>query len=488
MRKAFEEQKRFGCEAIEEITLNFGCRDEIIPILAALQHVYSQPVVRDEILALVAADVNQHSRRDRGRRGLDDWQILVLGAVRLGCNLNYDRLQDLAEQHRTLRMMMGLGDWDGGPNFSWRRICDNVCLLQPETIEAISHLIVGEGHRLVPEAAQTMRTDSFVMETNIHYPTESSLILDGLRKVLELGSPPAAQYGAVGWRQHAHLLKRVKRTALSIARIAARKGAKYKPRLKTAYQKLLKLARTILKRAHELCEILRTSDAMAMLSLPELTTFIERTERVMDTARRRVIDGETVPNTDKLFSMFEPHTQLYKRGKAGEPVQFGRLVLVSEDGAGFLTHHHVLPRDKSDADVVVEQTRIVQARLDGRIRRGSFDRGFHSPQNQTALAKLLEHPCLPKPGAKQSVEQDANATVQFREARQNHPGIESAIGALQSGNGLKRCRDSSELGFERYLALGILGRNLHVLGRLVIAKKDALCAAAKSRRRVPTAA
>ena len=179
---------------------------------------------------------------------------------------------------------------------------------------------------------------------------------------------------------------------------------------------------------------------------------------------------------------------MYKRGKAGEPLQFGRLVLVYEDAVGFLTHHHLLPRDVADRDVVVEQTRIVQERLNGRIKRASFDRGFHSPENQTALAEIIAHPCLPKPGAKQSAAQDANATLQFRQARQSHSGIESAIGALQSGNGLQRCRDCSELGFERYLALGILGRNLHVLGRLVIAKKDALCAAAKSLRRSPSAA
>jgi transposase, IS5 family len=209
---------------------------------------------------------------------------------------------------------------------------------------------------------------------------------------------------------------------------------------------------------------------------------------VMGTARRRVIEGEAVPNEEKLFSVFEPHTQLYKRGKAGEPVQFGRLVMVYEDGAGFITHHHLLERHAADRDVVVEQTRIVQERLGDRIQRASFDRGFHSPENQAALAQLVAHPCLPKPGAKQSVEQDANASVQFRDARQCHPGIESAIGALQSGNGLERCRDRSELGFERYLALGVLGRNLHVLGRLLIAKRDELCEAAKSLRRRTSAA
>jgi len=488
MRKVFEAQRRFGCQAIEDIELNLNCRDEIIPLLAALQHVYSQPDVRDRILALVAADVNQDSRGDCGREGLSYWQILVLAAVRLGCNFDYDRLQNLAEEHRTLRMLMGIGDWDRGMNFGWRRIRDNVCLLKPETIERISHLIVDAGHRLVPQAAETTRADSFVIETNIHYPSESSLIDDGVRKIVELASPLAKQHAVSGWRQHAHLRTGVKRTARHIARIASRKGANYKARLKSAYRKLLKLARKIIARARRLHEELSGFDMETSLRLMELAVFIERSEHVMDTARRRVIDGETVPNEDKLFSIFEPHTQLYKRGKAGEPVQFGRLAMVYEDGAGFITHHHLLPRDAGDRDVVVEQTRIVQERLGGRIKRASFDRGFHSPQNQTALARIVAHPCLPKPGAKQSAAQDASATLQFRRARRNHSGIESMIGALQSGNGLERCRDRSELGFDRYLSLGILGRNLHVLGRLLIARKDALCAAAMSLRRSPSAA
>ncbi len=488
MRRAIDEQRRFACQAVKDIKLNLNCRDEIIPILAALQHIYCRAELRDRILGFVAADVNRDSRDDCGRKGLDYWQVLVLAAVRLGCNFDYDRLQNLAEEHRALRMMMGLGDWGDDTDFGWRRIRDNVCLLKPETIEQISHLIVEEGHRLVPEAAETARADSFVMETNIHYPTESSLIHDGLRKVTELGVPLAEHLGLSGWRQHAHLLKRVKRTSREIARIAARKGGHYKKRLKVAYRKLLKLAGRILARAHEICEKPGTRDVLAQARVVELTTFIERTKHVMGTARRRVIEGESVPNEDKLFSIFEPHTQLYKRGKAGEPVQFGRLVMVYEDAVGFITHHHLLPRDVGDRDVLIEQTQIVQDRLGGRIQRASFDRGFHSPENQTALAKIIEHPCLPKPGEKQSAQQDKNATLQFREARQSHPGIESAIGALQSGNGLERCRDRSELGFERYLALGILGRNLHVLGRLVIARKNQLCEAAKSLRRQQLAA
>ena len=456
MRKAFCDQRRLDCSAIRHVELNLNCRDEIIPMLAALQHIDSQPALRDDILTLVARDVNEKTRDDCGRAGLDYWQILVLASVRLGCNLDYDRLQDLAEQHRALRHIMGVGDWDDATCFGWRRIRDNVCLLRPETIERISHLIVAEGHRMEPTAPETTRADSFVMDTNIHYPTESTLIRDGLCKVLQQCADLTERLAIPGWRQHAHLLKRVKKLARNIERIAARKGAKYKERLKKQYQKLLKRSRRIIGRARNLCDALHRSgsDTSVSITLAELTLYLERTEHVAGTARRRVILGESVPNEEKLFSIFEPHTQLYKRGKAGEPIQFGRLVLVYEDAVGFITHHHLLPRDAQDGDVIVEQTRTLQQRLGGRIQRASFDRGFHSPENQIQLAEILDHPCLPKPGSKQAGEQDREATLEFRQARQTHPGIESAIGALQSGNGLRRCRDRTELGFERYLALG----------------------------------
>ena len=485
MRKSFSEQTRFDCRKVTDVALNLNCRDEIVPILRALQHIYSEAKLRDKILDLIAEDVNGEARSDCGREGLDYWQILVLAAVRLGCNLNYDKLQDLAEQHRALRHIMGIGDWDEETNFSWRRIRDNVCLLRPETIEAISHLIVGAGHELSPNAVKKMRADSFVVETNIHYPTESSLVLDGVRVILQLCVLFALRFGLSGWRQHEQLLKRVKRLARNIGRISSKKGPNYKNRLKHPYRQLLKRTRKILHRARGLCDELETQPLtpVELMQLERLKTFIQRTEQVCDTARRRVLRGEAVPNEEKLFSMFEPHTQLYKRGKAGEPVQFGRLMLVYEDAAGFITHHHVMPRDAKDQDVVVEQTRILQDRLEGQIEEASFDRGFHSPENQERLAEIIAYPCLPKKGAKQSAHQHASETIKFHRARRRHSGIESAIGALQSGNGLKRCRDRSELGFGRYVALAILGRNLHTLGKLLITQQDSNCEAAKSKRK-----
>ncbi len=425
-------------------------------------------------------------RHDRGREGLDYWHITVLASVRLGCNLDYDKLQDLAEQHRALRQIMGIGDWQECIDFNARRIGDNIRLLKPQTIEAISHRIVDEAYRMEPDAVKRQRVDSFVVETDIHYPTESSLIVDGVRKVMELCVKLYEVYEIVGWRQQQHLLKKVKQIDRQITRISARKGANYKQRMRLQYRKLLGRVNRIFERVTESCETLENEyelDFIAIAQIAEIKRFMGLTQQVCDTARRRVLEGEDdVPNEDKLFSIFETHTQLYRRGKAGQPNQFGRLVLICEDAAGFISHHYVMPRDVQDQDVAVEQTRIMQERLQKRVEEISFDRGFHSPANQTGLAEIVNDVCLPKPGSKQSVEQLELASVKFHQAKQRHPGIESAIGALQSGNGLVRCRDVSEVGFERYVALAVLGRNIHALGKLIISQQNPNAAAAISYR------
>ena len=484
MRKAYPTQLRFDTVPIENVELNLGCRDAIVPVLGALQHVYVNRQLTNDILGLIGADINGESRTDTGREGMDYWHICVLIAVRLGCDFTYDQLQDLAENHRSLRAIMGLGECDED-SFHHKTLRNNFCLITPGTIDRISQAIVQEGHTLEPDSIETVRADSFVMETCIHYPTESSLLLDGLRKIIEKCVCLADEHGLTGWRQHGHLLKKVKQLDRKIGRIASKKGPNYRERMKPLYRELLQKVQLITQRAGDLCDVTGRPQPCAddLFGSNTLQALIVRTQRVADTARRRVIEGESVPNGDKLFSVFEPHTQLYKRGKAGQPIQFGRQVLVFEDAAGFIVHGVLMNRDEGDQDVAVRETESLQTKFADGVKRLSFDRGFHSPKNQTALSALVDHLCLPKPGAKQSVVQQAEADEEFLSAQQYHSGVQSAIGALQSGNALKRCRDHSEIGFERYMRLAILGRNLHTLGRLMIAREKHDAAAGQSRRK-----
>jgi IS5 family transposase len=210
---------------------------------------------------------------------------------------------------------------------------------------------------------------------------------------------------------------------------------------------------------------------------------VSLTAKVGANARRRVLEGESVANAFKIFSIFEPHTQLIKRGKQPLPIQYGPNVLVLEDRLGFVVEYRVVEPGVLDQDLVVPVMRGVQERFQGKMKSASFDRAFHTPENQRPLAALVETPCIACKGPQKGRQQEQEATVAFRKARQHHPGVESAIGALQSGNGQKRCRDRSKRGFERYVALGILGRNLQALGKLQLAQDAAECQAAKSKRK-----
>ena len=234
---------------------------------------------------------------------------MVLAAVRLGCDFDYDKLQDLAEQHRTLRLMMGIGDWDDHTDFDWRRIRDNLCLLQPVTLEKINHLVVAAGHALVPAAIAAVRGDTFVVETNIHYPTESRLIEEGLHKVVTLAAGFAETQGQPGWRQHEHrcttskeIVRRIRRTS----RTKSRAGP-----AQAGLRAVMDQAEELLQRARQLLVSLHMGATEAAgidwlgAGLPgpceELLHYVQLTAKVCGTARRRVLLGETVPNDEKIL-------------------------------------------------------------------------------------------------------------------------------------------------------------------------------------------
>src|SRR5712692_4911815 len=287
MRLRYQEQPRLDCPEVSRIELNVKCRDEIIPILRALQHVYEDKPLLGQLLTVVGKDVNDGCSRKHGRQGLDYWSITVLAAVRLGCNFDYDKLQDLAEQHRNLRLIMGIGDWQEHVDFDWRRIRDNVCLLRPETLKKINQAVVAAGHELEPKAAEAVRGDTFVVETNIHHPTESTLLGDGLRKVVKLAAALAAEHGLPGWRQQEHWLKNIRNQVQKIGRAARAKG-QGSERLQPGYQELLGVTKELLERARQLVaglsfRIEPAADGLrAAAQMREVLHYVTLTEKVCD--------------------------------------------------------------------------------------------------------------------------------------------------------------------------------------------------------------
>ena len=205
------------------------------------------------------------------------------------------------------------------------------------------------------------------------------------------------------------------------------------------------------------------------LALTALDDYVSHAERQIDQIRRRVLEGETIPHAEKVFSIFEPHTEWISKGKAGVPVELGVRVAVSEDQYGFILNHRVMQKETDDQVMVP----IVEdlARRFHRIQSVSLDQGFHSPANQDHLADLVPFPVLPKKGRCNAAELERESDPRFQRLRRRHSAVESAINALEV-HGLDRCPDHGIDGFKRYVALAVVSRNVHRLGAILLAEEE----------------
>jgi hypothetical protein len=173
---------------------------------------------------------------------------------------------------------------------------------------------------------------------------------------------------------------------------------------------------------------------------------------------------EVIPHEEKVFSIFEPHTEWISKGKAGVPQELGLKVCIVEDQHQFVLHHRVMVKE-SDEQVAVAMIDECIERF-GPIGSASFDKGFHSRANQQDLAERVEQVVLPKKGKLSAVEQQRENADSFVQAKYQHSAVESAINALEQ-TGLDRCPDKGRAGFNRYVALAVLARNLKRLGTVV---------------------
>jgi len=249
LRSTFIPQMSLGTIGISEIELDIYCRHEIVPILTALQYLYGKrPNVMKKICSLIQADLLKGRSHKYGCTGLSSWEALVLASVRLGCNLDYDQLSDLADNHLRLRQMMGLGPFDIN-RYPRSTIHDNLTSLSAQTLETISNTIVTEGHQFCPHAVDKVRGDSFVIAKNIHYPTDTNLLFDGVRKTIDLSVRLAKDHSIAGWRQHVHLMKKAKRAKRQIEKVARSKRKDKDATLKKLYQDLLDQAEHTIDRS-----------------------------------------------------------------------------------------------------------------------------------------------------------------------------------------------------------------------------------------------
>jgi hypothetical protein len=483
MRKVINPQYLLDGVDIGAIYLDPKSRDDIPQVLRGLQYIYTHEELRARVFAIlrevipVRAKGDGKADADKGRPGMEQWRILVLGVMRLGLNADYDRIQELANQHGTLRQMLGHGDWDDKTEYKLQTLKDNLRLFTPELLDRINQEVVRAGQVLVkkkaPDEALAARVDSFVVETNVHYPTDINLLWDAIRKTIEIARDLCQEYDLTDWRQSAYQLREFKklyRAAQKHKRATVKDEAKRAAKLalvRTAHQAYIDRAREHVQRARQtrarlaervLCEGL----------LSELDLFIEHAERQIDQIDRRVLQDQRIPHEEKVFSLFQPHTEWIVKGKAGVPVELGLRTCIVEDQFGFILHHQVMEKTTDDAIAVSIVTATRQRFTLGSV---SMDKGFHSPANRRELEQLVGLVVMPKKGRLSAVDREREADEEFVRLRQQHSAVESAINALEA-HGLDRCPDHGIIGFKRYVALAVVARNVQRLGA-VLRQQDA---------------
>ena len=477
MRKIIDPQMILGEVDISKIEFDPRSRDDIPKLLKGLQYIYCTPKLREKVFKILEEIVPPGTDANNGRPGMELWKILVLGAIRLNCDWDYDRLKEMADHHLGLREMLGHNLFNKKDKYALQTLKDNVSLLTVEVLDKINVVVVEAGHSLVkkkPEEGSRGRCDSAVVKTDVHFPTDISLLFDAIRKVIILTSRLSFEFGGSGWRQYKHNVRKIKNLLRQIQRM--KRSNSKNPEKKQIredlilryYQAYLELVGKFFLRAKETIREVREQSSAYYCDIMEIERYLVFAEKLMDQVDRRVILDEVIKHEEKIFSVFEEHTEWISKGKAGVPVELGLRVCIMEDQYQFILYHRVMEKETDDkiAIAMVEETK----KRFPDFKSCSFDKGFWTPANQKRLQEILERVILPKKGRLSVEDKERQEDEYFIQERKQHSAIESAINALDH-HGLDRCPDHGIYGFKRYVALAIVGRNIQRLGGIILEKE-----------------
>ena len=476
MRKRFEQQRKFGIIPISAVQLPVKSRDELPPILRALQHIYVTPELNEEVFKILEGKVLK-GKKKTGRYGMELWHILVLSAVRLGLDADYDRLDDFANHHKLIRQILGVETTLGeGKRFSRQGIKDNVRLLDEETINKINEVVVRAGHKLVKkkDGGLRIKADTYVLESDVHFPTDVNLLWDAARKSLDVVED-AIREGLLegkGWRKGKYWRRELKKLMRVSAKALFGGGRNKEETAKDRVKRYLGLARGL----SEKIEASTLAIYERVLSINQVAVYAVKIERLeyfhgmlkkhIDLVERRVIGCEQIPVGEKIYSLFEPHTQWLYKGKANHRVELGHNILVASDQWGFIVEHQIVERQAEVSLSIPLADRLLKRFGGDAIESISFDKGFYKGENKELLKLYIPEVIMPKKGRKNQAEQAEESSKTFQKLRHRHSAVESDINRLEH-HGLDRCLDKGLHAFKRYCALGVLAANLHKLGNVL---------------------
>lgn len=485
MRYRFEVQPSLNVIPIEKIQLPLRSRDELPPILAGLQWIFTQPTLNAAIFALLERHILA-GKQLTGRTGMDLWHILVLGVVRLGLAADWDRLEHLANYDTLLRQMLGVAEtpWAAdAKRFARQTLRDNVALVDEALLQEINALVAAHGRAVFKKksaaapAPLVLKADTYVLETDVHFPTDLNLLWDAARKCVALIEKYRDQcgYALPGWRKARDWHRRLKATERAASKIVFGGGADKEQRVRAAVADYLAAARELSAKV--------TASLLELCAQPvqaehwdALAYFHGMLDKHCALVERRLLRGETIPAAEKIYSLFEPHTEWIAKGKARPPVELGHRLLITTDQHA-LIHDYTVGRGVADVDQSVPLADRLLARYgDGAIASLSFDKGFTRTADRELLALYIPQVIMPKRGRKTVAEAQQERAKAFTALRRAHSAVESDINSLEQ-HGLNRCLDRGWAGYQRYVGYGVLAYNLHVIGRELLAQQRARAAA-----------
>lgn len=468
MRNTTRRQLTFGDAELRSQTELSGALKAIADLLDTLPELVEQ-VHRDLVAGLLRPRV--------GRHGLGPVQVLRAFILQRLENLDLRALADRIADGMSWRVFTGFDAQPVPRHDAFNRAFTR---LTPQTVRQINAIVLRKAHELGLEQGERLRVDTTVVETNIRFPTDAGLLWDCVRRISREVRQLVRDVPKARPLFHDHTTS-AKRRYQQIARMTRQERQhqqrpKYKDLIRITHNVVSAAGRVITKaraKAKTLAPAQHDRIVRIQVGIEHIEHFCALAERVLSQTRRRILEGEQVPAQDKLFSIFEPHTDIIVRGKTNKPVEFGHKVFLAESGSGLITEYGVLagnPVDETHVGHSLDAHRRLFARAPHTY---AGDRGFYSVDNVAACRQAgVTIECIPQRGGTKTPERAAyEKSTTFKKGQRFRAGIEGRISVLMRGRGMRRCLSVGLPRFEVFVGLAVLANNLLALTRLLSAPR-----------------
>lgn len=464
--------------AITDVKFPLKSRDEMPPVLRALQYVFITPELNEKVFQLLEEKICS-SKKKTGRKGMDLWHILVLAVVRHACGTNWDTLETWANYHELVRKVMGVHATafmeDEKIEFHYQSILDNVSLLDEALLLEINRLVADAGYKLLKkkeDEALRLKSDSYSLETNVHFPTDLNLLWDSMRKCLDMIKKLQKITSVKGWRK----IKNLRKILKSLFRTTSQHVFKGKDeqQKKQQVKQYLHQARMLEARVAELVDyppLMAGQEKKILSVVVALEKYKKFVTKFIDQIDRRLLKGEVIPAAEKIYSIFEEHTEWLSKGKLNKNVELGHPLLITTCQYGLIMDYNVMEEQKDPSQVKGVGERVKKYFPHLKVYSHSFDKGFWSKENLEILQDApIEQAILPKRGRHTKEDKARESDPTFKKLRNAHSGVESNINMLEH-HGLNRCMDKGLGNYKRCVGLSVLAYNLHIIGNALKAKE-----------------